>query len=93
MIGQHSQQTLVLENCSNFIVKRCRGIQLIRCPAAALAQAAAQTEGQRYRILLEVQPCIHYEYIILSVKILIHSRWIAKSRVVFHNAESKRLHI
>ena len=45
---------------SAYTIRRCRSIQPIKYTAVVPGQAAAQTEGQRYRILLEVQPCFEF---------------------------------
>ena len=42
---------------STLTIQRRQSIQAIKSPAVVLNQAAHQSEGQRYRILLEVLPC------------------------------------
>ena len=77
---------------STFTIRSRRTIQPIRCPAVVLGQAAAQTEGQRYRILLEVQPCFPCNC--TSLAIVDHTHEIDwQFRGLCGNAESKGLYI
>ena len=63
---------------SAFTIRRRRSIQPIRYPAVVFGQAAAQTEGQRYRILLEVQPCFQCKRTVLAMVKIIPVTWTGK---------------